>query len=60
MKFIEFRDFMDLISSKIAERNQKEEVLKIFRFFDDDKTGKISLKNMKRLAKELGETMTDE
>ena len=31
-----------------------------FHFFDDDDTGKISFRNLKRVARELGENMTDE
>ncbi|CAF0896940.1 unnamed protein product [Rotaria sordida] len=57
---IDFNDFLQLMSQKMAEKDSKEEILKAFRLFDDDNTGKISFKNLKRVAKELGENLTEE
>ncbi|EGR28658.1 hypothetical protein IMG5_170800 [Ichthyophthirius multifiliis] len=57
---IEFQDFLDLMTIKMADRDPREEILKAFRLFDDDQTGRISLKNLKRVARELGEAMTEE
>ncbi len=60
MGTIDFNDFLYLMSSKMGERDSKEEILKAFRLFDDADTGKITLENLRRVAKEIGETMTDE
>lgn len=57
---IEYPEFEEMMASKMAERDPREEILKAFKLFDDDNTGKISFKNLKRVARELGETMTDE
>mgnify|MGYP000007461960 FL=1 len=57
---IDYADFLDLMTTKMAERDPMEEMMKAFRLFDEDDTGKISFKNLKRVAKELGENMTDE
>jgi len=57
---IEYAEFLKMMTHKILNRDPKDEILKAFRLFDDDETGKISFKNLKRVAKELGERMTDE
>ena len=57
---IDFEEFLQMMTSKMGERDSREEIMKAFRLFDDDETGKISFKNLKRVAKELGENMTDE
>ena len=55
---IDFSEFLEMMTAKMSERDSREEILKAFRLFDDDETGKISFRNLKRVAKELGENMT--
>lgn len=57
---ISYADFLQLMTMKMTEKDSNEEILKAFRLFDDDDTGTISFKNLKRVAKELGENLTDE
>ena len=49
-----------LYNSRLAGSDTKEDIQKIFELFDDDKTGYISLQNLKRVARELGETNMDD
>ena len=57
---IDFQEFLEMMTAKMSEKDSREEILKAFRLFDDDEKGKISFRNLKRVAKELGENMTDE
>lgn len=53
-------DFHRILSERIAARDPMEEIERAFKLFDDEGTGRISLRSLKRVAKELGENLDDE
>merc|ERR1712091_472209 len=56
---VDFEEFCIMMAEKMNQKDGKEEMLKGFKLFDDDSTGKISFKNFKRVAKELGEIIAE-
>eukprot|EP00658_Telonema_sp_P-2_P001395 TRINITY_DN10521_c0_g1_i1.p1 TRINITY_DN10521_c0_g1~~TRINITY_DN10521_c0_g1_i1.p1 ORF type:complete len:151 (+),score=76.98 TRINITY_DN10521_c0_g1_i1:224-676(+) len=57
---VEFSEFIEMMEGKMSEKDQIEEMKKAFKLYDDDDTGKITFKNLERVAAELGETMSAE
>ena len=48
------------VSERILARDPMEEIRRAFQLFDDDSTGKISLRNLRRVAKEIGDRLEDD
>lgn len=58
---ITFDQFLAHVTDRLGNRNTPEGIERIFYLFDDTGSGSITLAQMKRVAKELGESMsTDE
>lgn len=56
---VDFAGFVDLLSGNNDETSSVDEIRMIFNIFDVDKKGFIELKNLKRIARELGESLNE-
>ena len=57
---IDFDEFIGMMVSKLSDNESKAEIRSIFNIFDVDKTGHINIKNLKKIARDLGETVDDD
>ncbi|XP_059588605.1 troponin C-like isoform X2 [Alligator mississippiensis] len=57
---INFDLFLHAMTQKMSEPDSKEDILKAFKLYDQNGTGKISFENLKCVANEIGENLTDE
>ena len=55
---INFDDFLNAITQKLGNKESRDGISRIFELFDDDRSGSINIHNLRRVAKELGETMS--
>lgn len=48
------------MTSRISNRDNRDNIAKIFNLYDDEKTGSISVKNLRRVAQDLGENISED
>jgi len=53
-------DIRETVAERILARDPAEEIKRAFQLFDEEKTGRISLKNLKRVVRELNEHLDDD
>merc|ERR1711953_1335684 len=57
---LEFQEFLEMMTARLSDKTPRTEIERVFKLFDDDRTGEISLNNLKRVASELGEEVSNE
>lgn len=55
---IGFQDFLHLMTHRVTESDTRADINRVFALYDDEKTGYISIKNLRRLAKDIGEQIS--
>ena len=56
---IDFPEFLDMMTARMSDKDSREDIQKVFKLFDDDRSDTITIHNLRRVARELGETMDD-
>ena len=57
---INYDEFFEIVSTRMPDRHTREYIQTIFGYFDLDNNGKVSIRNLKKIAQEIGETLSDD
>ncbi len=57
---IDFEEWFTLMTKRVNDKDSRANINKIFALYDDERTGFISTNNLKRVAQELGENLSEE
>ena len=52
---LELEDFLQLMEDKLKQLDVQEEVIEAFRVFDKDRTGFVSIEDVKKILLKMGE-----
>jgi len=55
-----YDNFYKTVGEMILKRDPLDEIRRAFKLFDIDGTGKISVRNLRKISKDLGENLSDE
>jgi centrin-3 len=58
--YIGFEAFEEIMIQRYAAQDPMDEIRKAFELFDEEKRGKISYRSLRRIARDLGEKLSDE
>ena len=57
---LNFDQFCKIMAPRLRAADSRDEVMKVYQLFDSDKQGFLNVKDLRRMADDVGETMTDE
>lgn len=57
---IDFEGYLMVVLNKMVERPSQEDIQKAFRLFDQGQKGRVDFNDLKRIASQIGESITDD
>uniref|UniRef100_A0A0G4EZS1 EF-hand domain-containing protein n=1 Tax=Chromera velia CCMP2878 TaxID=1169474 RepID=A0A0G4EZS1_9ALVE len=55
---IKFDEFLDMMTARLVSKDSKDDIKKVFALFDENQSGTISIENLERVSREIGEILT--